>query len=91
MHSLRSLLKARKLAQNAPDGYTVHARLLDDAQNAIVEQDFPIQFGSNVDEMGHAVCTMDYEQMVLSPSYGALKSQIYTHWSLNCGTKPAPV
>lgn len=72
-------IKARKLAQNAPDGYTVHARLLDDAQNAIVEQDFPIQFGSNVDEMGHAVCTMDYEQMVLSPKlWSAEKPNLYT-------------
>ena len=29
-------IKARQLTQDAPEGYTVHARLLDDQQNAIV-------------------------------------------------------
>lgn len=72
-------IKARQLTQDAPEGYTVHARLLDGQQNAIVEQEFPVTFGSDVDEKGHAVCTMDYEQTILSPKlWSAEKPNLYT-------------
>ena len=72
-------IKARQLTQDAPEGYTVRARLLDDQQNAIVDQEFPVTFGSDVDEKGHAVCTMDYEQTILSPKlWSAEKPNLYT-------------
>ena len=76
---LKLSVKARKLTQDVPDGYTVRAKLLDDGQNTVVEKNFAVQFTGDTDAMGYATASMNLEQEIQSPKlWSAEKPNLYT-------------
>ncbi|WP_195984139.1 glycoside hydrolase family 2 TIM barrel-domain containing protein [Clostridium sp. D33t1_170424_F3] len=72
-------VQARRLAENASPGYTVHAKLLDDTQNPVFEKDFEPEFTGETDAMGYDIATMRVEQEIASPKlWSAEKPNLYT-------------